>query len=127
MKTADRARVPSARIYLTALALLCGLGACVAAEVPEAEQEVGTATVAAWTDPVEPVSTRPDDQTALNLSPGAGATCCSFGAYYCPRNLDVVVDYDPPGCGALTKPAARRSCDRQCSVSCVDTGWQDAC
>lgn len=54
----------------------------------------------------------------------AVATCCSDGAYFCPSNANIEVDYAPPGCGALTKPNAQTSCRTRCGQACTDTGWQ---
>jgi hypothetical protein len=55
------------------------------------------------------------------------ATCCSEGAYTCSTNLNIEVDYAPPGCGAALKPRAQTACAAACGHACHDSGWIDTC
>lgn len=55
------------------------------------------------------------------------ATCCSSGGYTCPTNSTISFDYDPPGCGAYTKPKAQSMCESLCSTTCRDSGWLPSC
>ena len=69
-----------------------------------------------------------DDTGELSEATAELASCCSSGAYYCPSDPDLdSFDYDPPRCGAMTKPGARSACERACDATCVDTGWISSC
>jgi hypothetical protein len=75
------------------------------------------------------VQTQEREPDELNPRPGDddGGGCCSSGGYTCPGDPNISVDYDPPGCGPLTKPRAAGVCRYLCGGGCVDSGWQGGC
>lgn len=53
--------------------------------------------------------------------------CCSWGSYTCSVDASIGYDYDPPGCGTLTKPRAKAVCQAACGATCIDSGWYNGC
>ena len=99
------------------LAFLCvGAGCAMDTDV----EEPGTAAIQA-DDPALA------DEASVSSTQQAIGNCCSGGGFYCAANPEIAYDYDPPGCGAFTRPKASTLCKNQCGTGCVDSGWQDLC
>jgi hypothetical protein len=111
----------SAKLLFTSALLALSIGACAAD--PDLEPTSADDSALMSTQAQGDEAARTEAAGPANLA----ASCCSSGGYWCPTNANVEYDYDPPGCGAFTKPRAASLCNSRCSTACRDSGWIDSC
>ena len=111
----------AAKLLFSSAILALSLGACAAEPdlEPTSTDDSALMSTQAQTDE----SARTEAAGPANLA----ASCCSSGGYWCATNPNIDYDYDPPGCGAYTKPRAASLCASRCGHACVDSGCIDSC